>query len=115
VDELSLSERIVLTNPLDLSFADCMHCLVTLEPLSVGCLVFERMDQIDFTGPFEVLSRMPGITVQIIGKEVEPISDVRGLRLSPDVCIAEAGIFDVLLELFTGRYFKLQDQFCMAA
>ena len=70
---------------------------ITTRPLSVGCLVFERMDQIDFTGPFEVLSRMPDTTVQIIGKEVEPVRDVQGLRLTPDVRIAEAGTFDVLL------------------
>jgi cyclohexyl-isocyanide hydratase len=70
---------------------------MTTQPLSVGCLIFERMDQIDFTGPFEVLSRMPETMVQIIGKEVTPIRDVQGLRLSPDVRIAEAGIFDVLL------------------
>lgn len=66
-------------------------------PLSVGCLIFEQMDQIDFTGPFEVLSRMPDTTIQIIAKGVEPIRDVQGLRLSPDMAIAETGIFDVLL------------------
>jgi cyclohexyl-isocyanide hydratase len=55
------------------------------------------MDQIDFTGPFEVLSRMPDTKVQIIGKQLSPIRDVQGLRLSPDVSIAEAGLFDVLL------------------
>src|SRR5579863_5112596 len=70
---------------------------LTTRPLSVGCLIFERMDQIDFTGPFEVLSRIPDTTVQIIGKELSPIRDVQGLRLSPDVKIAEAGLFDVLL------------------
>ena len=70
---------------------------ITTQPLSVGCLVFERMDQIDFTGPFEVLSRMPDTRVQIIGREPTPIRDVQGLRLTPDVRIAEAGIFDVLL------------------
>ena len=32
---------------------------MTARALSVGCLIFEQMDQIDFTGPFEVLSRMP--------------------------------------------------------
>ena len=66
-------------------------------PLSVGCLIFERMDQIDFTGPFEVLSRMSDTTIQIIGKEVQPVRDVQGLRLSPDMRIADAGIFDVLV------------------
>jgi cyclohexyl-isocyanide hydratase len=70
---------------------------ITTQPLSVGCLIFERMDQIDFTGPFEVLSRMPDTSVQIIGKEVAPVRDVQGLRLSPDVSIAEAGLFDVLV------------------
>ena len=70
---------------------------MTTQPLSVGCLIFERMDQIDFTGPFEILSRMPDTSIQIIGKEVTPVRDVQGLRLSPDVSIADAGPFDVLL------------------
>ena len=70
---------------------------MTTRPLSVGCLIFERMDQIDFTGPFEVLSRMPDASIQIIGKEAAPVRDVQGLKLSPDVTIAEAAIFDVLL------------------
>ena len=70
---------------------------LSVRPLSVGCLIFEQMDQIDFTGPFGVLSRMSDTSIQIIGKEVDPVRDVQGLRLSPDVRIAEAGIFDVLL------------------
>ena len=69
---------------------------ITAQPLSVGYLIFERMDQIDFTGPFEVLSRMPDTTIRIIGKDVAPVRDVQGLRLSPDVSIAEAELFDVL-------------------
>jgi cyclohexyl-isocyanide hydratase len=70
---------------------------ITTQPLSVGCLIFARMDQIDFTGPFEVLSRMPDTSIQIIGKEVAPVRDVQGLLLSPDVSIAKATLFDVLL------------------
>ena len=70
---------------------------ITTQPLSVGCLIYERMDQIDFTGPFEVLSRMPDTTIRIIGKEVAPVRGVQGLRLYPDVSIAEAGLFDVLV------------------
>jgi cyclohexyl-isocyanide hydratase len=70
---------------------------MTTQSLSVGCLIFEQMDQIDFTGPFEVLSRMPESTIQIIGKGVAPIRDVQGLRLFPDLSIAEAGFFDVLV------------------
>lgn len=70
---------------------------LSVRPLSVGCLIFERMDQIDFTGPFEVLSRMPDTTVQIVGKGLVPVRDIQGLRLIADVSIAEAGPFDVLL------------------
>src|SRR5580692_4131204 len=71
--------------------------VLSVRPLSVGCLIFEQMDQIDFTGPFEVLSRMPDTAVRIIGKELSPVRDVQGLRLTPDVTVADAGIFDVLL------------------
>ena len=70
---------------------------MTTQPLSVGCLIFERMDQIDFTGPFEVLSRMPDAAIQVVGKRRGPIRDVQGLWLTPDVSIEETGLFDVLL------------------
>jgi cyclohexyl-isocyanide hydratase len=69
----------------------------TTQPLSVGCLIFDRMDQIDFTGPFEVLSRMPDTTIRIMAKKSAPVRDVQGLRLTPDVGIVEAGLSDVLL------------------
>jgi len=70
---------------------------ITKQPLNVGCLIYERMYPIDFTGSFEVLSRMPDTTIQIIGQKVAPVRGVQGLRLSTDVSIAEAGVFDVLL------------------
>lgn len=70
---------------------------ITTQPLSVGCLIFAQMDQIDFTGPFEILSRMPDTTVQIMSKELAPVRDVQGLQLTPDTRIAEAGTFDLLL------------------
>lgn len=38
---------------------------ITTRPLSVGCLILAQMDQIDFTGPFEVLSCMPDTTVHV--------------------------------------------------
>jgi cyclohexyl-isocyanide hydratase len=70
---------------------------ITTQPLSVGCLIFEQMDQIDFTGPFEVLTRMPDTTIHIVGKNRAPIRDMQRLQLTPDLSLAEAGSFDVLL------------------
>jgi cyclohexyl-isocyanide hydratase len=36
--------------------------------LQIGSLLFEGLDQIDLTGPFEVLSRIPNSPYRIYGK-----------------------------------------------
>jgi cyclohexyl-isocyanide hydratase len=64
--------------------------------LAIGSLVFEGVDQIDLTGPFEVLSRIPNSTYRLYGKTAEPVRDLKGLRLTPDAAIAEAPQLDVL-------------------
>lgn len=65
--------------------------------LTIGCLVFPRMDQIDFTGPFEVLSRIPDATVHVMAKTLAPVRDIQGLILTPEIAIAQAPRLDVLL------------------
>ena len=65
--------------------------------LTIGCLIFPRLDQIDFTGPFEVLSRIPNSTVHVIAKTKSPVRDIQGLILTPEMSIAEAPELDVLL------------------
>ena len=67
------------------------------QDLHIGALVFTDMDQIDFTGPFEVLSRLPGAKFHVMGKETKPIRDVMGLILTPETSIAEAPPLDLLL------------------
>jgi cyclohexyl-isocyanide hydratase len=64
--------------------------------LQVGSLLFEGLDQIDLTGPFEVLSRIPNSTYRIYGKTADAVRDVRGLRLTPDAALADAPPLDVL-------------------
>ncbi len=64
--------------------------------LQIGSLLFEGLDQIDLTGPFEVLSRIPNATYRIYAKTAAPVRDVCGLRLSPDALLAEAPQLDVL-------------------
>ncbi|MGH7073572.1 MAG: DJ-1/PfpI family protein, partial [Stellaceae bacterium] len=64
--------------------------------LQIGSLLFEGIDQIDLTGPFEVLSRIPNATYRIYGKAMAPVRDVRGLRLTPDAILADAPPLDVL-------------------
>ena len=64
--------------------------------LQIGSLLFEGVDQIDLTGPFEVLSRLPNATHRVYGRTGEPIRDVNGLRLTPDVTLADAPRLNVL-------------------
>ena len=64
--------------------------------LQIGSLLFEGVDQIDLTGPFEVLSRLPNSTYRIYGKSTEPVRDLKGLRLTPDAALADAPRLDVL-------------------
>jgi cyclohexyl-isocyanide hydratase len=64
--------------------------------LQIGSLLFEGLDQIDLTGPFEVLSRIPNATYRIYGTTAEPVRDLKGLRLTPDAALADAPQLDVL-------------------
>jgi cyclohexyl-isocyanide hydratase len=64
--------------------------------LHIGSLLFEGIDQIDLTGPFEVLSRIPNATYRIYGQTAAPVRDLRGLWLTPDACLADAPPLDVL-------------------
>lgn len=64
--------------------------------LQIGSLVFEGIDQIELTGPFEVLSRIPNATYRIYGRTAAPVRDLRGLCLTPDASLADAPPLDVL-------------------
>jgi cyclohexyl-isocyanide hydratase len=65
--------------------------------LTIGCLVYPQQDQIDFTGPFEVLSRMPDTTIHVIAKNMAPVRDMKGLILTPEMTIADTPELDLLL------------------
>src|SRR5262249_15906468 len=58
--------------------------------LEIGSLLFEGIDQIDLSGPFEVLSRLPNVTYRVYGKTAAPVRDLKGLRLTPDAALADA-------------------------
>jgi cyclohexyl-isocyanide hydratase len=64
--------------------------------LQIGSLLFEGLDQIDLTGPFEVLSRIPNSTYRVFAKTGDSVRDLRGLRLTPDAALNEAPKLDVL-------------------
>ena len=64
--------------------------------LRIGALLFDGIDQIDLTGPFEVLSRLPDSEFSIYAKTASPVRDINGLKLTPDAALADAPQLDVL-------------------
>ena len=79
-------------------------------PFPIGFLLFPRLTQLDLTGPFEVLARMPGAEMHLVAKTLDPVAAEHGLRLQPtttlDTCPAldlicvpgGAGVNDVLTD-----------------
>ena len=64
--------------------------------LSVGLVLFEGVTQLDFTGPYEVFSRMPGAKVHLVAETRTPVKTEFGLVITPDVAFADAAPLDVL-------------------
>ena len=64
--------------------------------LQIGSLLFNGLDQIDLTGPFEVLSRIPNSTYRIYAKDQATARDVNGLILTPDAALENAPQLDLL-------------------
>ncbi len=65
--------------------------------LRLGAILFDGMDQADFTGPFEVLANIPHSIFHVLGREKAPVRDARGLILTPQMALAEAPQLDLLL------------------
>lgn len=64
--------------------------------LQIGSFIFDELDQIDLTGPFEVFSRISNSTYRVYGKSVVPLRDVNGLRMIADATLTEAPQLDLV-------------------
>ena len=65
--------------------------------LKIGILLFPDLDQLDLTGPFEVLSRVPNSTVHLVWKDRAPVTDMRGLSILPTTTLVECPSLDVVV------------------
>jgi cyclohexyl-isocyanide hydratase len=66
------------------------------EPLQIGLVVFPKVTQLDFTGPLQVFSHLPGATVHLIWKRIEPVATDTVLTISPTVGFADCPQLDVI-------------------
>lgn len=75
--------------------SDPCHNSMT-NPLHIGFLVFPKVTQLDLTGPAQVLSRVPGATVHLAWKALEPLVTDVGFSLHPTTTFADSPRLDVL-------------------
>src|SRR5262245_21748961 len=50
---------------------------------NIGFVIFPQLTQLDFTGPQQVLARLPDSTMHIVAKSAEPVPSDSGLGLVP--------------------------------
>jgi cyclohexyl-isocyanide hydratase len=65
-------------------------------PLQIGLVLFPRVTQLDFTGPLQVFSSVPGAQVHLIWKRIEPVPSDSVLTLTPTTTFADCPQLDVI-------------------
>jgi len=63
----------------------------------VGMLIFPRLTQLDMTGPYEVLARLPNTTVDLVARTRDPVTTDRGMQIIPSVTYADCPPLDVVM------------------
>jgi cyclohexyl-isocyanide hydratase len=64
--------------------------------MKIGILIFDAMTQLDATGPFEALSRIPGVRVLVIARCRRLVTAQFGLKLMPDSDLRQCPRLDIL-------------------
>ncbi|MBC8740135.1 cyclohexyl-isocyanide hydratase [Paraburkholderia sp. Clong3] len=64
--------------------------------LQIGFLVFPKVQQLDLTGPHDVLASLPGATMHLIWKTREPVVSSNGLVLTPGTTYESCPPLDVI-------------------
>jgi cyclohexyl-isocyanide hydratase len=65
-------------------------------PLQIGLVIFPKVTQLDFTGPLQVFSSVPGAKVHLIWKRIEPVPSDSVLALTPTITFADCPQLDVI-------------------
>lgn len=63
----------------------------------IGMLIFPRMTQLDMTGPYEVLARLPNTVVELVARSLDPVKTDRGLQIVPTATYVSCPPLDVVM------------------
>lgn len=59
-------------------------------------VLFPGLTQLDLTGPYEILARMPGAEIALVSHTLDPVRTDRGLVLTPDATFRDLADPDIL-------------------
>jgi cyclohexyl-isocyanide hydratase len=62
-----------------------------------GMLVFPNLTQLDLTGPYEVLARLPGAETLLLWKNLDPVRSEHGLTILPMATLSASPPLDLVL------------------
>jgi cyclohexyl-isocyanide hydratase len=65
--------------------------------LRSGMLIFPDLTQLDLTGPYEVLARLPGAETLLLWKNLQPVRSEHGLTILPMASLADCPPLDLIL------------------
>ena len=63
----------------------------------IGMLIFPRLTQLDMTGPYEVLARLPDTKVELLARTLTPVTTDRGMQIVPTTTYADCPPLDVVM------------------
>ena len=63
---------------------------------NVGFVIFPDLTQLDFTGPQQVLARLPDSAMHIVAKTLDPVPSDSGLGLVPTHTFANCPRLDLI-------------------
>jgi cyclohexyl-isocyanide hydratase len=63
---------------------------------NVGFVIFPDLTQLDFTGPQQVLARLPDSAMHIVARTLDPVSSDSGLGLMPTHTFADCPPLDLI-------------------
>ena len=66
-------------------------------PRRIGMLIFPRLTQLDMTGPYEVLARLPDTTVDLVARTMDPVTTDRGMQIVPTVTYETCPPLDIIM------------------
>jgi cyclohexyl-isocyanide hydratase len=60
-------------------------------------LIFPKLTQLDMTGPYEVLARVPDTKVLLVSHDMAPVTTDRGMQIVPTVTFADCPQLDLVM------------------